>query len=144
MITGPNASFGQQATTAPCDPGPCDLSTVTGTDGRPRVAALPSRWWCSIDLERSESDATLRIVVRGVLDNVSLPVLRDRLAAAASLAGLVEVDLGEVTFASIEVALLLLGPQAVQIALVGASRPVERAVVAARQMMATADCTPIH
>jgi hypothetical protein len=132
MTLGTNALLGGEASAAASD-----VSIVPGADAGSSVSALPGRWWCSIDLERAESAGALRIVVHGVLDDVSLPVLRERLASAASVAELVEVDLAGVTFASIEVALLLLGAQSVPVALVGASRSVERAFVAARGMIAT-------
>jgi anti-anti-sigma factor len=118
----------------------CDLTEAVAT--RPNsVFHLPS---CSITVGAASSpEALARITVEGDLDATSLPALRTQIAFALDEGGAVELDLGAVEFASVDAARLLLEDAATaRLALVRASRAVERSIVLARSTNGTPPATP--
>ena len=92
------------------------------------VPARPGVAECSIEIDTTRASSGItRITVAGELDVSSLPEVRRQIERAAA-GGVVELDLVGVELASIDVGRLLLGPLATNLALVGASPAVERAV----------------
>ena len=120
----------------------CDLTEAVST--RPStVFHLPA---CSIMVGGASSPSALvRITVEGDLDATSLPALRTQIAFALDEVEVVELDLGGVDFASIEAACLLLEEAATShLALVRASRSVERSIVLARSTTGPSAATPLR